>query len=154
MAACLHDVYSDHLPGTEVLDLFAGTGQLGIEALSRGANQAVFVDERNEACNLVKDNLAKTKLEQQSTVICADYQSYLRHCNKKFDIIFLDPPFDTDFADKSLKYIAEENMLSDGGIIVYEHIADKVITIPEGLTVTDERKYGTIVVSYLEKNNG
>ena len=80
------------IPGARVLDLFGGTGQLGIEALSQGAAQAVFVDAREEACRLIRENLTRTKLSG-GTVVRADYMDYLSRCREKFDIIFLDPPY-------------------------------------------------------------
>ena len=81
------------IPGAKVLDLFGGTGQLGIEALSREAKSAVFVDEREEACKLIRENLKRTKLEKDARVIRSDYANYLKNCTEQFDIIFLDPPY-------------------------------------------------------------
>ena len=81
------------IPTASVLDLFGGTGQLGIEALSRGANRAVFIDEREDACKLIKENLKRTKLEAYGRVIRSDYMPYLKSCKDKFDIILLDPPY-------------------------------------------------------------
>ena len=78
------------LPGAAVLDLFGGTGQLGIEALSRGAASAVFVDHREDACRLIRENLKKTHLEQRGTVVRGDYMDYLNRCGRKFDVILLD----------------------------------------------------------------
>ena len=76
-----------------VLDLFGGTGQLGIEALSQGAKSAVFVDAREEACALIRENLKRTRLSEQGSVVRCDYLDYLNCCREKFDIIFLDPPY-------------------------------------------------------------
>ena len=81
------------LPGAKVLDLFGGTGQLGIEAISRGAQSAVFVDAREEACRLIRGNLAKAKLESQGKVIRCDYADYLKRSREIYGIIFLDPPY-------------------------------------------------------------
>ena len=81
------------IPCAKVLDLFGGTGQLGIEALSRGADSSVFIDEREDACSLIRENLRKTRMEQQGRVYRCDYKSYLKKCSEKFDIIFLDPPY-------------------------------------------------------------
>ena len=89
----LFSIIQFDIPAANVLDLFAGTGQLGIEALSRGANRAVFIDERNDACALVNENLNKCRLHTAGQVIRSDYSIYLRHCTEKFDIIFLDPPY-------------------------------------------------------------
>ena len=81
------------IPGATVLDLFGGTGQLGIEALSRGADRAVFVDAREESCKLIRENLKRTKLEKNATVIRSDYLDYLNRCREKYNIILLDPPY-------------------------------------------------------------
>ena len=80
------------LPGAAVLDLFGGTGQLGIEALSRGAASAVFVDLRDDACKLIKENVKRAGFEKEASVIRSDYLAYLKCCDRKFDIILLDPP--------------------------------------------------------------
>ena len=76
-----------------VLDLFAGTGQLGIEALSRGASRAVFVDHRQDAAALVHENLRRTHFEDRGEVVCTDFTQYLARCRRKFRLIFLDPPY-------------------------------------------------------------
>ena len=108
------------IPGARVLDLFGGTGQLGIEALSRGAKSATFVDEREDACKLIRENLKRTRFEGQSRVIRSDYMSYLRSCREKFGIILLDPPYAEVFLENSLKMITEIDILQTGGIIVTE----------------------------------
>ena len=108
------------IPTASVLDLFGGTGQLGIEALSRGANRAVFIDEREDACKLIKENLKRTKLEAYGRVIRSDYMSYLKSCKDKFDIILLDPPYAEVYLENSLKIITEIDILQSGGIIVTE----------------------------------
>ena len=103
------------VPASHILDLFGGTGQLGIEALSRNAQSAVFVDEREDACRLIRENLKRTKLEQHGRVIRSDYMAYLRTCKGKFDIIFLDPPYAEVFLENSLKMITEIDILQSGG---------------------------------------
>ena len=89
--------------GRRVLDLFAGSGQMGIEALSRGAKSAVFVDMREDACKVVRENLAKTRLEQNARVVRADYLSYLASARETFDLIFLDPPYAEVFLENGSK---------------------------------------------------
>ena len=93
----LFSIIQFDIPNAKVLDLFAGTGQLGIEALSRDAKYAVFIDELDQACKLISDNLKKTKLENYARVIRSDYEIYLKNCKEKFDIIFLDPPYAEKF---------------------------------------------------------
>lgn len=98
----LFSIIQFDIPGANVLDLFGGTGQLGIEALSRGAKRAVFVDEREDACRLIRENLKRTKLENDGQVIRSDYLAYLRNCHTKFDIILLDPPYAEVFLENAL----------------------------------------------------
>ena len=121
----LFSIIQFDIPGAKVLDLFGGTGQLGIEALSRGAQSAVFVDAREEACRLIRENLKRTKLEQDARVIRADYLEYLRHCNESFDIIILDPPYAEVFLENAMKFITEIDILQTNGIIITEHPAGK-----------------------------
>lgn len=113
------------IPGARVLDLFGGTGQLGIEALSRGAKSAVFVDEQPKACQLIRDNLKKTRLETAAQVSCADYMHFLKNCDDRFDIILLDPPYAEVFLKNSLNLISEIDILQTNGIIVAERPVEK-----------------------------
>lgn len=112
--------------GKRVLDLFAGTGQLGIEALSRGAKNCVFVDGDREAVALIKENLKKTKLEGQ--VVQGDSLQYLATCRKTFDIILLDPPYGEKFLENAIKCISEIDILAEDGIIICESPTGKDIT--------------------------
>ena len=90
-----------------VLDLFAGTGQLGIEALSRGAKSALFVDKRADAVKLVRENLALCRLEENAQVICGDSLAVARHAEREeFDIIFLDPPYESGLLEQAMEKIA------------------------------------------------
>ena len=141
------------IPGATVLDLFAGTGQLGIEALSRGASGAVFVDVSNDACNLVKENLKRTKLQSCAQVIRAEYMQYLRNCKQKFGIIFLDPPYTEEFLEKSLNLITEIDILQSGGIIVTERPLGKSLTGDfAGYSRSKDYKYGKIILTIFHKD--
>jgi len=114
------------IEGRRVLDLFAGTGQLGIECLSRGAKSAVFIDADGKAAALVKENLKTCGLE--GTVIEQDALSYLKGCGK-FDLVFIDPPYDSGLYDEVLRTINLVDILSEGGIIIVEARREK--TLPE-----------------------
>ena len=107
------------VPGRRVLDLFAGTGQLGIEALSRGARECVFVDSAQEAVTLVKKNLAVCGFE--ANVIRADAQSYLAR-GGKFDLVFIDPPYQSGLYAPILEKAFGFDILTDGGIILVESL--------------------------------
>ena len=140
-------------PGARVLDLFAGTGQLGIEALSRDAASAVFVDEREDACKLVKENLKRTKLESSAKIIRSDYLSYLKQCREKFDIILLDPPYAEIFLENSLKLITEIDILQSGGIIVTERPLGKELPWDfPGYSRSKDYKYGKTLLTLYRKD--
>ena len=106
------------IEGRNVLDLFAGAGQLGIEALSRGARKAVFVDLSRDAIKVVNDNLEHCRLKDNATVFNGDGLSYLKTTREKFDIVFIDPPYKKQLALKALSLVL--NVLNEGGIIVCE----------------------------------
>ena len=149
----LFSVIQFDIPGANVLDLFGGTGQLGIEALSRGAKQAVFVDESDKACRLIRENLKRTKLEQQGSVLRSDYMSYLARCNEKFNLIFLDPPYAEVFLENALKRITEIDILQSGGIIVTERPLGKELFFEfQGYTRSKDYKYGNTLVTLYRKD--
>ena len=149
----LFSIIQFDIPTAKVLDLFGGTGQLGIEALSRGAKSAVFVDTGEPACRLIRENLRRTKLEADATVIRSDYLAYLKRCKEKFDIIFLDPPYAEVFLENALKCIAEIDILQSGGIIIAERPVGKEIPVElEGFTRSKDYKYGTVLLTVYRKN--
>ena len=140
------------VPTAKVLDLFGGTGQLGIEALSRDAASAVFVDEREDACKLIRENLKRTKLEQFARVIRSDYMAYLKTCKEKYDIILLDPPYAEVFLENSLKMITEIDILQSGGIIVSERPYGKELSWDfPGYPRSKDYKYGNTVITIFRK---
>ena len=113
--------------GRQVLDLFGGSGQMAIEALSRGAAGAVIVDQSKDSISVIRQNLTKTKLSDRAEVVCADYMEYLHRCKKSFDLIFLDPPYREKFLENALNWISEIDILKSGGIIVCERPAEKAL---------------------------
>ena len=146
----LFSILQFDLPGTRVLDLFGGTGQLGIEALSRGAKEAVFVDAREEACRLIRENLKRTGFSGK--VVRADYLAYLDHCKEKFNIVFLDPPYAEVFLENALNRITEIDILQSGGIIVAERPLGKELPWEfEGFTRSRDYKYGKIILTLYRK---
>ena len=141
------------LPGATVLDLFGGTGQLGIEALSRGAKNAVFVDERDDACKLIRENLKRTKLEGEGRIIRSDYSAFLKSTSQKFDIIFLDPPYAEVFLENSLNLITQIDILQSGGIIVTERPIEKALLWDfAGYTRSKDYKYGKTLITLFRKD--
>ena len=149
----LFSIIQFEIPGARVLDLFGGTGQLGIEALSRGAKSAVFVDAGEDACKLIRENLKRTRLEQQGSVVRSDYLQYLNRCREQFDIILLDPPYAEVFLENALKCITEIDILQSGGIIVAERPLGKELPWNfEGFTRSKDYKYGKTLLTIYRKN--
>ena len=149
----LFSIIQFDVPNTRVLDLFGGTGQLGIEALSRGAKSAVFVDADEKACSLIKENLQRCKMEADAQVVRADYLDYLSRCRQKFDIIFLDPPYAEVFLENALKKITEIDILESGGIIVAERPVEKTLLCDfSGFSRSKDYKYGQTLLTLYRKD--
>ena len=148
----LFSIIQFELPGAAVLDLFGGTGQLGIEAMSRGALKAVFVDSRKDACQLIRTNLQRTHFETQSSVVQCDYMDYLNRTKEKFQIILLDPPYAEVYLENAIKKITEIDILQSGGIIIAERPLGKDLPWEfEGYERSRDYKYGKILLTLYRK---
>ena len=148
----LFSIIQFDIPGAKVLDLFGGTGQLGIEALSRGAVSAVFVDAGEKACALIRENLKRTKFEQQGRVVRSDYLDFLRRSRETYDIIFLDPPYAEEFLENSLNLITEIDILQTNGIIVAERPVGKDLPWEyKGYHRSRDYKYGKTLLTVYRK---
>ncbi len=144
----LFGILTPRLYDANVLDVFCGSGNLGIEALSRMAKYCHFNDVSNASLSVLKKNLEKLKVEPQKVKIThLDYLQALNATTEKFDIIFLDPPYRFDYGVPALQVIAKRRLLTEGGVAVYERdrsFTEKVA----GLCKTDERKYGLTYLSF------
>lgn len=141
------------LEGRRILDLFAGSGQLGIEALSRGAVHCTFVDAAAESTQIIKDNLAHCGLIGQARVIRADYAAFLARCEEQFDILFLDPPYGKQLFVPAIE--AAARVLSEAAVILCEHPSDFEFTEPvAGFALSRVYRYGKICVSLLRRVKG
>ena len=139
-----------------VLDLFAGSGAIGIEAISRGAKSVTFCDNSPDAIKIIKTNIQNTKSTEKSVVLQKDYLLALKHLanlENKFDIIYLDPPYKTDFANKAIEQIINLNLLSKDGIIIVEtDDAEKEEEFSnKGIEIFDKRKYGRAILIFIRK---
>ncbi len=144
----LFNILSGEIAGASVLDLFCGSGNLGIECLSRGAARVHFNDISNDSIAVLKKNLARLK-DESCTVTAKDYALCLSDA-KNFDLVFIDPPYATDFGVNSLKIIARGNTLNKGGIAVFER--DRAFEGEiDGLEKYDERKYGKTYLTFFVK---
>ena len=134
------------------LDLFAGSGNLGIEAISEGANFVYFNDKNKKAVEVIKSNVKKFNILEKSEILNISYKKALNELTgQKIDIIFLDPPYKTNYIEESIKLVDSNNLLSDNGIIVCESSDLNKIIYTDNFQVLKEKKYGDKWVVILEK---
>lgn len=144
----LFNIVQFDIEGRRILDLFAGTGQLGLECLSRGAREVVFVDMRREAVAQVRENLALTGFSDRAQVHQSDYLAFLSRCKEKFDLIFLDPPYDTGLLEKAAELVAGIDILSEHGIMVCESTALAVLPqLAPPYEMGRQYRYGKILLT-------
>lgn len=148
----LFSVIQFDIEGRRVLDLFAGTGQLGIEALSRGAESAVFVERRKDALQAIRENLEACGFSDRARVVNGDAMSYLKS-GEKFDLIFLDPPYASGLLQQALEEIARFDICRRHGIIVAESVADQALPPLSGpYSIYREYRYGKIKLTVYHRN--
>ena len=138
-----------YIPSGCCLDLFAGSGGLGIEALSRGVESAVFVDANPKCISVIEQNVQKARFTQRCSIVRSDFSSYLRCCKQGFDIIFLDPPYNMGRLDEILTLINENSVLNKEGIILLEADEGTEVYHPD-FVVLKQKKYGRVNVYVLE----
>ena len=139
----LFQILSDRLQGARVIDLFAGSGALGIECLSRGAQEVLFNDASKESVALIKKNLGLAG--ESAKVHNLDFRTFLSRATGKFDLIFCDPPYKEEYLTEILETVKERNLLMPGGLVVYESEREESGT--EGWTLIDSRGYGRVNIT-------
>ena len=143
----LFGIIQTYIPDSIVLDLFAGSGALGLEAVSNGAKECYLIDNNIEAIKTIKEN--SQNFEEQLNIIHIDYKKFLKTTDKKFDIIFLDPPYKEKQLDTSLRIIEERGLLNENGIVICEYEIGEPHT---NLELIKEKSYGPKKIK-IYKNN-
>lgn len=150
----LFSIIQHYITDANVLDLFAGSGALSLEALSRGAEKAILCDYSRKAINIIRQNIEKTKLEEKTEVWNIDYEKALeklKEQQEKFDIIFLDPPYRKNYLINSIERIIKYNLLTKDGIIVAETDEEISFEKVEEADVFDIRKYGRVKLIFIRR---
>ena len=145
----LFAMIQDYIKDSTVLDLFSGSGNLGIEALSNGAKVAYLVDNNNIAIKTINSNIKILNIDN-AKVLKGDYKNILNNMNTKFDLIFLDPPYETNYLEESIKLIIDNDLLKESGLIICESSSLDKIIYPNNLEVYKEKKYGDKYVVILK----
>lgn len=149
------NILGGFIVGTSVLDLFAGTGNLGLEALSRGANFAIFVDNDENSVRIIKKNIVATKFLQQATVVRMEAIKIIERYYKEgqfFDLIFCDPPYNRGLYTEILQQVSKYNLLKPNGCLVFEHSKHEESDCPDGLAVFRVQQYGETMVTFIQKH--
>ena len=149
----LFNIIGTKIVGTHVLDLFAGTGNLGLEAWSRGAAKIVFIDESQASLQLVRSNIAKAKAEKETTVIKGNAVKVIADLaarGERFDFIFCDPPYNKGLPAQIIEQVAKYDIVAPGGYLVVEHSQHEILPeLPLKLEIIRSEKYGETLISFL-----
>ena len=149
----IFNIIQGEIEGAKILDLFAGSGAIGLEFLSRGADKAVLCDKSKEAINIIKKNISKTHFEDKAQVFNIDFENCLEKLkNEQFDIIYLDPPYETDYIMKSLEKIIELKIAKQESLIIIETDDEqRILKQIENVDVKiiDRRKYGRAAIIFV-----
>ncbi|MDL2287721.1 16S rRNA (guanine(966)-N(2))-methyltransferase RsmD [Eubacteriales bacterium OttesenSCG-928-G02] len=138
------------LQDKRVLDLFGGSGQLALEALSRGAEFAVIADNSREATEIIKANAQKTKLMPKCRIVTTDWKDFVKNCKEQFSLVFLDPPYKDGLLDEIINLMIEKNIIADNAIIVCESGIDGVL-VPMDDAVQKCYRYGSTYITVVRK---
>ena len=150
----LFNIIQNQVPECTFLDLFSGSGAIGLEAASRGANKTILCEKNKAAISIIKKNIEKTHLEDKVKLYENSYENLLNTINEKFDIIYIDPPYKTDFAYEATNLILKNNLLNEKGTIIIEtDEEERIIKQIEKLEIeiVNRRRYGRIHLVFLEK---
>lgn len=148
----MFNIIAFYLADTEILDLFSGFGSLGIEALSRGAKKADFVEINKRHLKIIDENLKKSKLFNSAELYNQDVYSYLKNCRQKYDIIFMDPPYQKDMTAAAIKLIVKNKLLKEDGLIISEKSAKEKTAEFEGLSIIKNKTYGNSLLTIYKLN--
>ena len=144
----LINAHGNPVAGARVLDLFAGTGALGLEALSRGAAEVTFIDDGTKALALLRANIAKMRAEGETRVIRQDVRKLSANAGAPYGLVFLDPPYGKGLGEVALAAAHAGGWIAPGAMVVWEE--GGAVAVPDGFAQVDQRKYGDTVVTLLK----
>lgn len=154
----LFNIIQNEIPNSIFLDLFSGSGAIGLEAASRGAKKVILCDKSKDAIQIIKKNIEKTHLSEKVKLYNLDYELLLKtKVKEKLDIVYIDPPYDSDFVIKSIKCVIEQKLADENSVIIIETDDEqRILKDIENLEieVTDTRKYGRASLIFLKIRKG
>lgn len=151
----LFNIIQNEIPNSIFLDLFSGSGAIGLEAASRGAKKAILCDKSKEAIQIIKKNIEKTHLEDKTELYQLDYEKLLKNnIKEELDIIYIDPPYKTDYAIKAIHIIIENKLINENTNIIVETDNEEIINQIEEIELIDKRKYGRATLAFFKIRKG
>ena len=147
----LFAMIQNNIHNSTCLDLFSGSGNLGIEAISQGANKSYLADFNKKAIKVIRSNLNKFGISDKCVVIYGDFKKVLKEIDTKFDIIFLDPPYKTNYIEEAIKLISDHDLLNNNGLIICESDSLEKIIYSSEYSMIKDKKYGDKYVVILKK---
>lgn len=151
----LFNIIQSDILGCIFLDLFSGSGAIGLEAISRGARKAILCDNSKNAIEIIKKNTIKTHSEEKTEIFTCDYEELLKNkIKEKIDITYIDPPYSSDFTGKAIKYLLDKELITDNSLVIVEtDDKEKILKEIEKLKIQiiDTRKYGRAYLIFLKK---
>jgi 16S rRNA (guanine(966)-N(2))-methyltransferase RsmD len=150
----LFNIIAPYLPECRFLDLFSGSGAIGIEALSRNAEKSIFVDASTDSINIIKKNVTAARLTERAEIVKSDVLAaidMLGRRGEKFDIIFMDPPYNKELALRAIEKIANADILADDGFIIAEQSQDEDLPIVDGMEVYRVKDYKITKMTFMKK---
>ena len=148
MKEALFSILAPRLEGSQFLDIFAGTGAIGFEALSRGASAVTSVEAHRETAHAIKEAAEELGITQRLTVVAAPYERALYRLEGKFDIVFADPPYQSDLPLKMFELLRERGLLADDALVIFEHSARTILPDIPGYRSTREEVYGDVALAF------
>ena len=150
----IFNILQNNIKDTIILDLFAGSGAIGLESISRGAKKAILCEKKKKAIQIINKNTQKMKVENKVKIPCIDYRKFLKNTKEKYDLIYIDPPYKTDYISKSTKLIKKKNLLKEEGIIIAETDQEERVKKEienKQIEIYDTRKYGRAKLIFMRK---
>jgi len=150
----LFNIIQNEIKDSILLDLFSGSGAIGLESISRGAKKAILCDKSKQAIQIINKNVEKLRYKEK--VLCMDYENYLNSTKEHFDYIYIDPPYNTNYISNSIKIINDKNLLTEKGIIIAEtdekeRIEEEIRKLNISINIYDTRRYGRAWLIFMRK---
>lgn len=152
----LFNIIQNNIKDSVLLDLFSGSGAIGLESISRGARKAVLCDKNKQAIQIISKNVEKLRAKEKVEVLCIDYERYLNSTKEQFDYIYIDPPYNTNYISSSIQIINDRDLLTENGIVIAEtdekeRVEEEISKFNISINIYDTRKYGRAWLIFMRK---